>query len=310
MWLSWYGLLCTWHLRLFIEQLLCNSVYVLIPGKAVGSLFLSPAVTPWKSTLPGVGSNNPSIRLYEYNRVTGQVINYQQYFLNLSQVISTGRDQWEKEYDAVQDLQLGAASPSAFMSAAMSFRQNQLLFTKYLQYNSASQNMNPSCDDRCLKVHICTITELKLANFHLCLNSPYPTTSAWHSRPHPHHPHHSKPIPRYMVVIICTLAAMVFIAAVVIAIICIKRHSVSIPHRYNRFNSQLGGGPINWLLLSWLWHSVIFPVQWLCPMIPNGCSMNFKCAGQNLFINFTALPFTVPLGYFGGLFLSKNIYVK
>ena len=222
-----------------------------VPGNAVGTLFLSPAVTPWKSTLPGVGSNNPGIRLYEYNKLTGEITNYHQYFLNLSKAIETGLDQWEKEYDAIQDFELDSTSPTSFLSAAMSFRQNQQLFKKYLQFNSASQNLNPVCDDKCLKVHICSITELQIAQFNMCLNSPYPTTSSeppWHSRPHPHphpHPYHDKPVPRYMVIVICTLAAMVFVAAVVIAIICIKRQTISIPHRYNRFNSQLGKGPIN-----------------------------------------------------------------
>jgi len=47
-------------------------------------MFLSPAVTPWKSSLAGVGYNNPSVRLYKYDRDTAQVLDYYQYYLNLT----------------------------------------------------------------------------------------------------------------------------------------------------------------------------------------------------------------------------------
>jgi hypothetical protein len=35
-------------------------------------MFLTPGVTPWKTTLPGVvnGANNPGIRVFEYDRAT------------------------------------------------------------------------------------------------------------------------------------------------------------------------------------------------------------------------------------------------
>lgn len=35
-------------------------------------MFLSPGVTPWKTTLPGVvdGANNPGIRIFEYDPQT------------------------------------------------------------------------------------------------------------------------------------------------------------------------------------------------------------------------------------------------
>ena len=51
-------------------------------------MFLSPAVTPWKSTLPGVGYNNPSLRLYKYDKTTSQVLDYYEYYLNLTEANS------------------------------------------------------------------------------------------------------------------------------------------------------------------------------------------------------------------------------
>uniref|UniRef100_A0A8C6F8A1 Acid sphingomyelinase-like phosphodiesterase 3b n=1 Tax=Monodon monoceros TaxID=40151 RepID=A0A8C6F8A1_MONMO len=41
-------------------------------GAPISVMFLTPGVTPWKTTLPGVvnGANNPAIRMFEYDRAT------------------------------------------------------------------------------------------------------------------------------------------------------------------------------------------------------------------------------------------------
>ncbi|XP_057556926.1 acid sphingomyelinase-like phosphodiesterase 3b isoform X1 [Hippopotamus amphibius kiboko] len=41
-------------------------------GAPISVMFLTPGVTPWKTTLPGVvnGANNPGIRVFEYDRAT------------------------------------------------------------------------------------------------------------------------------------------------------------------------------------------------------------------------------------------------
>lgn len=43
-----------------------------LSGFPISTMFLSPGVTPWKTTLPGVvdGANNPGIRIFEYNPQT------------------------------------------------------------------------------------------------------------------------------------------------------------------------------------------------------------------------------------------------
>ena len=44
----------------------------LLEGAPISVMFLTPGVTPWKTTLPGVvnGANNPGIRVFEYDRAT------------------------------------------------------------------------------------------------------------------------------------------------------------------------------------------------------------------------------------------------
>ena len=208
-------------------------------------LFLSPAVTPWKSTLPGVGSNNPSIRVYEYNQQTYEILNYHQYYLNLSSVLTTKVDYWEKEYDAKKDYKLTSLSADSFTLAVKTFRNDPVLFKKYLQFNSVSQNLNPKCDETCQKVQFCSITELRTKNFKVCLNNHQTTTTVDPTPQHSTTPEPKEPVSQTMIVIICTLAGVVFVCAVVVAILCIKRHTIFIPHRYSRFSSPLSKGPIN-----------------------------------------------------------------
>lgn len=45
---------------------------VVLAGDPISAMFLSPGVTPWKTTLPGVkdGANNPGIRVFEYDTQT------------------------------------------------------------------------------------------------------------------------------------------------------------------------------------------------------------------------------------------------
>lgn len=49
-----------------------SQLHSLLKGVPISVMFLTPGVTPWKTTLPGVanGANNPAIRLFEYDRDT------------------------------------------------------------------------------------------------------------------------------------------------------------------------------------------------------------------------------------------------
>ena len=63
-------------------------------------MFMAPAVTPWKSTLAVVGANNPAVRLYSYNRTTGAIIDYVQYFMDLKLSTKAERAIWGVEYSS------------------------------------------------------------------------------------------------------------------------------------------------------------------------------------------------------------------
>ena len=50
-------------------------------GNVAGVGLLAPAVTPWNSTLaPETGANNPALRLFKYDKRTGEVIEFCEIF--------------------------------------------------------------------------------------------------------------------------------------------------------------------------------------------------------------------------------------
>jgi hypothetical protein len=57
-------------------------------GTPVSLGLLVPGVTPWNSTLaPETGANNPGLRLFQYDEDTGRIVDYHQFYLNLTKVI-------------------------------------------------------------------------------------------------------------------------------------------------------------------------------------------------------------------------------
>ncbi|XP_041049797.1 acid sphingomyelinase-like phosphodiesterase 3b isoform X2 [Carcharodon carcharias] len=80
-------------------------------GFPVSAMFIAPAVTPWKTTLAGLqdGSQNPGIRLFEYNTDTLQILDVVTYYLNLT-FANTWAPRWEKEYRLTEAFQVPDAT--------------------------------------------------------------------------------------------------------------------------------------------------------------------------------------------------------
>ena len=88
---------------------------------------LAPGVSPMNSTLaPETGANNPGIRLFKYDKINGQVtwnfislefrflffqiIDYDQFYLDLAQANSAGTASWRLEYSFLEYYSLNEIS--------------------------------------------------------------------------------------------------------------------------------------------------------------------------------------------------------
>lgn len=150
---------------------------------AVASILIAPALTPWKipGTLIGPASNNPAIRLFEYDTATFGLRNYEQYYLDLGEANQKNTPAWYIEYSATEAYGLPDVSAASMGILADKFREKDSEdFKRYLMYNSVKyEGDNKPCNSRCKKSHVCTITELNLDKFQACMDKPLYTAGSF-----------------------------------------------------------------------------------------------------------------------------------
>ncbi|XP_077973998.1 acid sphingomyelinase-like phosphodiesterase 3b isoform X2 [Styela clava] len=150
-------------------------------GKVISSVLLTPGITPWMTTLPGVddGANNPGIRLIEYDRDSLHLKDYQQYYLDLAKANndsqSEAADMWELEYTATEAFNIPDISTVSWGNLALNMRSGcesiktscPEVFNKYFLYNSVSYNLK-KCDETCQKYQLCAMTEVDFDAYKSC----------------------------------------------------------------------------------------------------------------------------------------------
>ncbi|TEA36206.1 hypothetical protein DBR06_SOUSAS7510051 [Sousa chinensis] len=70
-------------------------------GNPINSLFVAPAVTPVKSVLEKQ-TNNPGVRLFQYDPRDYKLLDVLQYYLNLTDANLKGKSNWKLEYTLTQ----------------------------------------------------------------------------------------------------------------------------------------------------------------------------------------------------------------
>uniref|UniRef100_A0A3Q2YRM6 Sphingomyelin phosphodiesterase acid like 3B n=1 Tax=Hippocampus comes TaxID=109280 RepID=A0A3Q2YRM6_HIPCM len=136
----------------------------------IGTMFLSPGVTPWETTLPGVknGANNPAIRIFEYDNATLVVQDAVTYYLNLTRA-NIGRDRWEKEYRLTESFQVADASPASMERVLRGMEADGCRLQQYYRFNSVNFDLS-ECDRGCRADHVCAAREVDYRRYERCLS--------------------------------------------------------------------------------------------------------------------------------------------
>ncbi|XP_012006276.3 acid sphingomyelinase-like phosphodiesterase 3b isoform X2 [Ovis aries] len=142
-------------------------------GAPISVMFLTPGVTPWKTTLPGVvnGANNPGIRVFEYDRATLSLQDMVTYFLNLSQANALGAPRWELEYRVTEAYGVRDAGARSMHAALGRIASDQGALQRYYVYNSVSYDTR-ACDEACRAEHVCALREVAFDRYAACLRGP------------------------------------------------------------------------------------------------------------------------------------------
>ncbi|XP_069559946.1 acid sphingomyelinase-like phosphodiesterase 3b isoform X1 [Brachyistius frenatus] len=139
-------------------------------GSPISTMFLSPGVTPWKTTLPGVvdGANNPGIRVFEYDTQTLLVKDVVTYFLNLTRANAATTGRWEKEYRLTESFRVPDASPASMHHVLERIANEGCYLQKYYDFNSVSYDLT-ECDRDCRADHVCAAREVDFNRYEHCL---------------------------------------------------------------------------------------------------------------------------------------------
>uniref|UniRef100_A0A1A8FBL4 Sphingomyelin phosphodiesterase, acid-like 3B n=1 Tax=Nothobranchius korthausae TaxID=1143690 RepID=A0A1A8FBL4_9TELE len=138
-------------------------------GVPISTMFLSPGVTPWETTLPGVlnGANNPGIRVFEYDTETLLVKDVVTYYLNLTYA-NTVTERWEKEYRLTESFRVADASPASMHLVLERMAADPCYLQKYYDFNSVSYDLT-NCDGDCRVDHVCAAREVDFDRYEECL---------------------------------------------------------------------------------------------------------------------------------------------
>ncbi|XP_072022827.1 acid sphingomyelinase-like phosphodiesterase 3b [Amphiura filiformis] len=140
-------------------------------GDPVSAVFVCPAVTPWNTTLGGVGANNPGIRLFKYNKNDGTLLDWEQFYLDLSKVVEEDAPVWESQYQASESYNLDDLSPTSMHKLVESFQADDSpTFDRYYLHNSVNYDAS-KCSGECKEAQLCAITEVDRDGYTMCLES-------------------------------------------------------------------------------------------------------------------------------------------
>ncbi|XP_060639955.2 acid sphingomyelinase-like phosphodiesterase 3b [Anolis sagrei] len=140
-------------------------------GSPISVMFLAPAVTPWKTTLPGVhnGANNPGIRLFTYDRNTLQVKDMVTHYLNLTHA-NLRAPEWKKEYGLTEDFQISDGSVHSMHLLLEKLEKEEEHLQRYYKYNSVQYDLT-YCDATCQTDHLCAIREVDFTKYSQCIQA-------------------------------------------------------------------------------------------------------------------------------------------
>ncbi|XP_047716673.1 acid sphingomyelinase-like phosphodiesterase 3a isoform X3 [Prionailurus viverrinus] len=142
-------------------------------GRPVNSLFVAPAVTPVKSVAEKL-TNNPGVRLFQYDPHDYKLLDMLQYYLNLTDANLKGESDWKLEYMLTQTYDIEDLQPKSLYALAKQFSVlNSEQFIKYYNYFFVSYDSSAICNGECKSYHVCAIMSLDHISYEDCLKQYY-----------------------------------------------------------------------------------------------------------------------------------------
>ena len=138
----------------------------LLSGTPINALYIQSAITPRATPAP----RNPSFRIMTYDRDTGDIIDIDQYYMDLT----SNNPTWSLEYRATSSYEIPDLSPGSLDELVNRFSTEGAgsstdFFDRYYLHNTAMADAG-DCDDECKRLHICAITKMDIPDFEDCMS--------------------------------------------------------------------------------------------------------------------------------------------
>ncbi|XP_066467251.1 cyclic GMP-AMP phosphodiesterase SMPDL3A [Tiliqua scincoides] len=147
-----------------------DSIMVLLDEnvKPINSLFVAPAVTPVKD-LREIDSNNPGVRLYQYDPFSFSVLDLWQFYLNLTEANMKKKASWKLEYVMTKVYGIENLKPESLYAMTKQMTEpHSKLFQKYYNYYYVSYGTDLFCEEHCRTSQLCAIQYLDLPSYTNC----------------------------------------------------------------------------------------------------------------------------------------------
>ncbi|XP_005095075.2 acid sphingomyelinase-like phosphodiesterase 3b [Aplysia californica] len=118
--------------------------------------FMAPSVTPWRFKIPGLtgAAHNPAVRLVKYDRDTGLNLDYDQYFMNLTQGNQQGSPTWKKLYTFTEAYKVNDMSVASLRSIFDKMKsQNSEEGQKFCNFHLVSEFDKPCTSGMRADIH-------------------------------------------------------------------------------------------------------------------------------------------------------------
>ncbi|NWH55214.1 ASM3A phosphodiesterase, partial [Fregata magnificens] len=149
-----------------------DSIMVLLDEeeKPINSLFVAPAVTPVKNVWQ-MESNNPGVRLYQYDLLDYSLLDLWQFYLDLRDANKKNESNWKLEYILTKAYGIEDLKPESLYEMAKQLSvPHSTLFEQYYSNFIVSYDKTIVCEEGCKTCQICAIQYLDYSSYTDCIN--------------------------------------------------------------------------------------------------------------------------------------------
>ncbi|GMT11342.1 hypothetical protein PFISCL1PPCAC_2639, partial [Pristionchus fissidentatus] len=142
-------------------------------GAAVQTLLMAPSVTPWFSSLPGAGSNNPAFRLFDtYDDERHAYKEITTYAIDLSRLNAGKQPEFAALYAYTLEYQMAGLTPKDFDNLITRMRADDNLFYKYIANNAVLVDLNMPVEPY-RSAQFCSMEHADFDNYYDCMKSSF-----------------------------------------------------------------------------------------------------------------------------------------